>query len=123
MRIVAAAACGSILAFGTAWAGEVRVVDAEFEQRGGDWQVSVTLEHADTGWEHYADAWRILDEDGEVLATRTLHHPHVQEQPFTRSLSPVTLPSSGTLYIEGHDTVHGWSDRMAVDLSAIQAQQ
>ncbi len=56
------------------------------------WQFSVTLQHGDTGWDHYADRWDILAEDGTVLATRTLRHPHVNEQPFTRSLHQVVLP-------------------------------
>lgn len=56
------------------------------------WEFSVTLRHGDTGWDHYADRWDILAEDGTVLATRTLRHPHVNEQPFTRSLHQVVLP-------------------------------
>jgi len=47
----------------------------------------VTLSHADTGWEDYADGWRVELEDGTVLGTRVLGHPHVNEQPFTRSAS------------------------------------
>lgn len=29
--------------------------------------------------------------DGEVLATRVLHHPHTNEQPFTRSFGGVEI--------------------------------
>ena len=43
--------------------------------------------HPDTGWDDYADGWRVLDMDGNELGMRVLHHPHVDEQPFTRSLS------------------------------------
>ena len=43
----------------------------------------VTVQHADTGWDHYADAWEVLAPDGTVLGTRTLLHPHTDEQPFT----------------------------------------
>jgi hypothetical protein len=46
----------------------------------------VTVQHADTGWDHYADAWVIFTEDGQYLAARNLQHPHIKEQPFTRSL-------------------------------------
>lgn len=69
---------------------------------------AVTLKHADTGWEHYADGWEVLSEQGEVLAKRALRHPHVQEQPFTRSLSGVKLPE-GTVrvVVRGHDKLHG----------------
>lgn len=100
-----------------AWAGQVKILEAELQQdEGSSWTVYVTLQHADTGWDHYADAWRIVDKDGRVLGTRTLFHPHVHEQPFTRSLE-VQLPRSGILYIEAHDKVHGWSpQRLKVDL-------
>ena len=68
---------------------------------------SVTLRHDDTGWKHYADRWEVLSPQGEVLATRVLHHPHVNEQPFTRSLNNVTIPESvGEVRIRAHDSVH-----------------
>ncbi len=53
--------------------------------RGG--QLNVTLSHPDTGWDHYADIWRVYGPDGAQLAERVLAHPHVNEQPFTRSTS------------------------------------
>lgn len=67
------------------------------------WKISVTLRHPDTGWDHYADGWDILDPAGRVLATRTLHHPHVNEQPFTRSLRQVMLPDGlRQVFIRAH---------------------
>ncbi|WP_421870324.1 hypothetical protein [Motiliproteus sp.] len=91
-------------------AGEVSIVDATAQKHGSKWRFSVTLKHNDSGWDHYADQWRILSPQGEVLGVRVLHHPHVNEQPFTRSLSGVELPQ-GTkqVYIEARDSVHGWS--------------
>ncbi|MEI4262570.1 hypothetical protein [Roseovarius sp. D0-M9] len=75
------------------------------------WKFSVTIRHGDTGWEHYADAWEVLAEDGTVLATRPLRHPHVDEQPFTRSLHQVMLPD-GTrrVYIRARCTQGHVSD-------------
>ena len=55
-------------------------------------QASVTVSHPDTGWDHYADVWRILAPDGTELAERILVHPHVSEQPFTRSTAFVAPP-------------------------------
>jgi len=80
----------------------------------------VTLEHDDSGWEHYADAWRVVGRDGAVFGTRTLYHPHENEQPFTRSLSGIAIPpGTGTVWVEAHDKVHGWSSgRLELDLSA-----
>ncbi len=104
---------------GAVVAGDVQVVAAEFVADGAAWRVDVTLRHADSGWEHYADAWRIVTPQGRVLGTRTLWHPHVEEQPFTRSLLGVVIPPGLQLvYVEGHDNAHGWSDsRIEVDLS------
>ena len=68
----------------------------------------VTLEHDDSGWEHYADSWQVVTTDGVELGKRVLLHPHVNEQPFTRSLSGVNIPDNvKTVWIEAHDSVHG----------------
>ncbi len=101
------------------YAGEVSIIDARLKPSGADqWNIEVTLKHADTGWEHYADAWRVLDAEGHELGRRVLYHPHVNEQPFTRSLSNVEIPVSvSVVYIEAHDKVHGWAaDRKEVML-------
>jgi len=108
----------------SALAGEVEILAASFSaQADKTWNVSVTLQHADSGWEHYADAWRVVDPQGEVLGTRTLFHPHVDEQPFTRSLGSLKIPAAvTTVYIEAHDKVHGWSrQRLKIDLLKARA--
>ncbi len=99
-------------------AGQVHIEDVDLTLQDGRWRADVTLRHADTGWDHYADAWRLVDGSGHVLATRKLWHPHVDEQPFTRSQSDIEIPDSVRfVYVEGHDKVHGWSpDRVKVDL-------
>ncbi|MEE3359138.1 MAG: hypothetical protein VX248_04255 [Pseudomonadota bacterium] len=87
------------------------VEDVQMEKTGMGWRVSVTLSHADTGWDHFADSWRIEDAEGKVIAVRKLMHPHVEEQPFTRSLSSVMLPD-GTreIYVRAHCSKGGWHD-------------
>lgn len=98
-------------------AGPADVVAAEARRDGESWTFSVTVRHADAGWEHYADAWRVVGPDGSVLGTRELLHPHVEEQPFTRSLSGVAVPEGvGTVTIEARDSVHGW-DGASVELA------
>ena len=75
----------------------------------GTWRVSATVEHADEGWDHYADRWEVLAPDGTILATRELLHPHVEEQPFTRSLAGVVIPDGiEEVIIRAHDNVHGY---------------
>ncbi|MEM1345264.1 MAG: hypothetical protein AAGI34_11880, partial [Pseudomonadota bacterium] len=92
-----------------ALAGEADVLAVDARQSGSGWRFEVTVAHADTGWDHYADAWRVVAPDGTVLGTRTLHHPHVDEQPFTRALSGVAIPEDvERVIVESHDSVHGW---------------
>ena len=81
-------------------------VDCPYEQH---CNFTVTLRHADTGWDHYANRWEVLTPDGKLLATRTLWHPHVEEQPFTRSLSKVPVPADlKRVLVRAHDSVHGY---------------
>ena len=53
---------------------------------------NVTVNHKDRGWDHYANSWEVLDENRKRLGRRELAHPHVNEQPFTRSLEAVEIP-------------------------------
>jgi hypothetical protein len=87
------------------------VTGASAVAESGGWRFDVTLTHPDTGWDHYADAWRIETPDGTVLGLRELAHPHVEEQPFTRSLSGVTLPEGLTgVVIRPRCNTDGWSE-------------
>lgn len=73
----------------------------------GTYNFDVTVRHEDTGWDHYANRWDVVAPDGTVLGTRVLHHPHVDEQPFTRSLSGVEVPEDvKSVVIRAHDSVH-----------------
>ena len=92
-----------------ALAGEADVLDATARctvERMCDF--SVTVRHADSGWDHYANQWEVLAPDGSVLGTRLLLHPHENEQPFTRSLGRVSIPAGvRSVRIRAHDLVHG----------------
>lgn len=89
-------------------AGEADVVAATATPDGGGlWSFSVTVKHADEGWEHYADRFEVVGPDGKVLGVRTLAHPHETEQPFTRSLGGVAIPDSvKSVIIRAGDSVH-----------------
>ncbi len=85
------------------------VVGAEATQVGADWRFDVTILHPETGWDDYADGWRVEAPDGTVLGTRRLAHPHVNEQPFTRSLSGVAIPDDlDRVAIRTRTSVEGW---------------
>jgi hypothetical protein len=67
------------------------------------------VRHVDEGWDHYADRWEVLSPDGEVLGVRELLHPHVDEQPFTRSLTGVAIPEGvDEVEVRARDSVHGF---------------
>jgi hypothetical protein len=108
-----------ILGFGvqSSLAGEADVLDVKVNGSGPTYQFSVTVKHADTGWDHYADGWDVIGEDGTVYGKRVLHHPHVEEQPFTRSGS-ITVPVGvKTVTVRAHDSVDGYGGvEMTVDL-------
>lgn len=109
-RVISIAAIISALVSGASVAGDVEIVDATAKEGAGGWTFSVTLKHGDTGWDHYADLWEVYTPEGELLGKRVLAHPHVNEQPFTRSLSGVQIPDDITsVIIRARDSVHGVS--------------
>ncbi len=114
-----------ILLPGLVFADQAVIRQAEFEQNATSWTVSVTLRHADTGWDHYADGWRVVTAEGKVLGHRTLYHPHENEQPFTRSLSGIIIPVEvNTVFVEAHDKVHGWNkERLEINLQQAQGER
>ncbi len=95
------------------YSGEADVVDVSVQQSGKNkYSFSVTVRHADEGWDHYANKWDVVAPDGTVLATRVLYHPHVDEQPFTRSLSGVNIADTvDTVTVRAHDSVHEYSGK------------
>ena len=92
-----------------ALADDATIEAVEARASGSAWSFSVTLRHGDTGWDDYADGWRVVTEDGTELGLRVLYHPHVDEQPFTRSLGNVAIPDGvETVYVEARTNADGW---------------
>lgn len=102
----------------SAFADNAIVQNVKVTKSSGSFTFNVTVFHTDKGWDDYVDIWRIKDEQGNVLGERTLAHPHVNEQPFTRSLSGVNIPAGVTkVFVEAHDTINGWNpDAKAVNI-------
>ena len=92
----------------TADAGEADVVAATATKTGENtYRFDVTVAHDDTGWDHYANVWQVIGPDGAIIGERILAHPHVNEQPFTRSLSGVSIPTDITgATLRAGDLVH-----------------
>jgi hypothetical protein len=111
--------CLVIGATSAAVAGEADVVKvAVTESAPGTFRFDVSVRHDDKGWDHYANAWQVLGPDGSLLGERVLLHPHKTEQPFTRSLGGVAIPSEiRTVIIRARDSVHDFGGKeMSVDL-------
>jgi len=98
------------LSASTALADDPIVEKVEAKRVGMGWRINVTLSHPDAGWDHYANGWEILDQQGHRLGYRELMHPHDHEQPFTRSLSNVMIPD-GTreVFIRPRCSDGGWA--------------
>lgn len=104
-----------LLVAGSALADAPTIETVQATRSGDSWRFDVTLSHPDTGWDHYADGWRVLDMDSNELGVRVLAHPHVNEQPFTRSLSGVTIPQGTTqVQIQARDNVDGWAPETTI---------
>jgi hypothetical protein len=110
MRFVPVLMALVLAAAGPTFAGGADIVEVSASRSvDGAWRFNVTVAHSDEGWDHYADQWQVLSPDGTVLGTRELAHPHVDEQPFTRSLSGVIIPDGlDAIVVRARDNVHGF---------------
>ena len=107
-----------ILLAAPALADPAEITNVNVTRAGDAWRFDVTVAHPDTGWDHYADGWEVRAPDGTVLGTRPLAHPHVNEQPFTRSLSGVVIPDTvAQVHVFVRDNLSGWGEEpVIVDL-------
>ena len=73
------------------------------------YDVAVTISSPYDSATRYADGWRVLDPDGNVLGEHTLLHDHAAEQPFTRTQRGLFIPEGvREVTVEGRDQVSGF---------------
>ena len=86
------------------------VLGAELTATGDDqYEIAVTISSPYDTPERYADGWRVLIPDGEVLAEHDLAHHHADEQPFTRTRGRFAIPEGvNDVIVEGRDLEHGY---------------
>ncbi len=91
-------------------ASEANILNVDFKNEGNArYTFNVTVQHEDKGWNHYVDRWEVLTPDGQIISIRVLRHPHVKEQPFTRSLPFVAVPEDiKKVIIRAHCSVDGF---------------
>lgn len=85
------------------------VVDVELTAVGdGRFEVAATVSSPYDSPERYADAWRVLDQHGNVLGVRELAHDHAGEQPFTRQVTIAIPDDVDEITVEGRDLRNGY---------------
>lgn len=89
------------------------VVSAKVTPRGGDvFDFDVTLSSPYDTPQRYADAFRVIAGDGTVFGERILWHDHADEQPFTRDLHGVRIPSGQkSVVVQGRDKANGYGGK------------
>ncbi len=95
------------------------VIDVSVSATGDDrFTFQVTLSSPYDTPQRYADAFRVMSEEGDTLGVRELLHDHASEQPFTRSLSGVSItPGITRVVVQGRDQAHGYGgETMTVSL-------
>lgn len=105
----------SLSPIGAAIAGEPKTLEVKIEPAGeeGDtrfFNVTATILHEDTGWDHFCNRFEVLDaKTGRLLGQRVLAHPHEDEQPFTRTLFSMPVPPGVTrVRVRAHDSKDGY---------------
>ena len=58
----------------------------------GIYHIKVTIEHEDTGWDDYVDAWEIIGADGTVLGVRPFFEPELERDKTVSALAGVVIP-------------------------------
>jgi hypothetical protein len=93
-RLKAAVFIGLLSFCATTFAGEADVIKATIKKNAdGSYRVEATIKSKDRGWAYFADKFDVVTRDRRVLGTRVLAHPHDDEQPFTRELDGVKIPT------------------------------
>ncbi|MEM7042305.1 MAG: hypothetical protein AAF543_05800 [Pseudomonadota bacterium] len=99
MRLPLAIASTLTLALvGTAQAEEqdARIADVQIKRDSPDqpgiYHIRVTIEHEDTGWDDYVEAWEIYDPDGKVIGVRPFFEPELERLKTVSALAGVVIP-------------------------------
>lgn len=85
---------------GTAHAADdvARIADVQVKRdsvdQPGIYHISVTIEHEDTGWDDYVEAWEIADPDGKVLGVRPFFEPELEHTQTVSALAGIVIPEN-----------------------------
>lgn len=107
----------SLLVLGNCLADDIQrypdVIKVDVNERSQGWVISATISSLYDTPKRYADAFRVVTDDGEELGVRVLLHDHAYEQPFTRSLTGVKIPAGiKVIWVQGRDKSFGWGGQV-----------
>jgi hypothetical protein len=112
-RIIAAialAALAFVTPLGAGAAGpDAKITAVRASGAPGSYTFDVTIKSNDTGCDHYADWWEVVDAHGTLVYRRVLLHDHADEQPFTRDGGPVPLAADQVVTVRAHVNTSGYS--------------
>jgi hypothetical protein len=106
-----------LLAGGGALSAELQkypdVVSARVQTRVADiFDFDVTVSSPYDTPKRYADAFRVMGKDGVVFGERKLLHDHGDEQPFTRDLYGVNIPTGiRAVVVQARDQQYGYGGK------------
>jgi hypothetical protein len=92
-----------------ATAPDARIAAVRANGSAGSYTFVVTIASNDTGCDHYANWWEVVDEKGSLVYHRVLLHDHADEQPFTRDGGPVAVSADATVTVRVHMNTSGYS--------------
>lgn len=89
------------------------VIDVRVQARGDQrFDFDATLSSPYDTPQRYADAFRVMGPDGTQFGERILFHDHASEQPFTRDLYGVKIPSGvRTVTVQARDRKYGYGGK------------
>lgn len=73
-----------------------RIADVQVKRDSSDqpgiYHIKVVIEHEDSGWEDYVEAWEVIGSDGQVLGVRPFFEPELDQPKTVSALSGVVIP-------------------------------
>jgi hypothetical protein len=73
-----------------------RIADVQIKRDSADqagiYHIRVTIEHEDTGWDDYVEAWEITSPEGELLGVRPFFEPELETTRTVTALAGVVIP-------------------------------
>jgi hypothetical protein len=89
---------------------DARITGVDTSGAPNGYTFNVTIASNDTGMDHYADWWEVVDADGKLVYRRVLLHDHADEQPFTRDGGPVPIARDAVVTVRAHVYPSGYAN-------------